>query len=101
MNSLGRVFRVSVAGESHGPAIAVLIDGCPAGLPLGVEDFAADLEGRRGGRAGTTPRREDDTPEIVSGVFNGRTSGAPILAVFPNHCSSPEDPKIRSLVPAE
>jgi chorismate synthase len=89
MNSLGRVFRVSVAGESHGPAIAVLIDGCPAGLPLGVEDFAADLERRRGGRPGTTTRREDDAPEIVSGVFNGRTSGAPILAVFPNRDARP------------
>jgi chorismate synthase len=90
MNSLGRIFRVSVAGESHGPAIGVLIDGCPPGVPLAVEDFAADLDRRRGGRPGTTARREDDVPEILSGVYNGRTTGTPILAVVHNRDVRPE-----------
>jgi chorismate synthase len=89
MNSLGRIFRVSLAGESHGPGIAVLIDGCPPGIPLAVEDFAADLERRRGGRPGTTARREDDVPEIVSGVYRGRTTGSPILALFRNQDARP------------
>ena len=84
MNSLGRIFRVSVAGESHGPAVCVVIDGCPPGISLTVADFAADLDRRRGGRPGTTARREDDVPEIVSGVFNDRTTGAPILALVHN-----------------
>jgi chorismate synthase len=90
MNSLGRIFRVSVAGESHGPAIGVLIDGCPPGVPLAVEDFAADLDRRRGGRPGTTARREDDVPEILSGVYNSRTTGTPILAVVHNRDARPE-----------
>ena len=90
MNSLGRVFRVSVAGESHGPAVSVVIDGCPPGIPLAVADFAADLDRRRGGRPGTTARREDDVPEIVSGVFGGLTTGAPILALFHNRDARPE-----------
>jgi len=90
MNSFGRVFRVSLAGESHGPAIAVIVDGCAPGIPLAVEDFAADLERRRGGQPGTTARREDDVPKIVSGVYNGRTTGAPILAVVHNRDARPE-----------
>jgi chorismate synthase len=89
MNSLGHIFRVSLAGESHGPAIGVLIDGCPPGVPLAVEDFEADLERRRGGKPGTTSRREDDVPEIVSGVYNGRTGGSPILALFRNRDVTP------------
>jgi len=62
----------------------VVIDGCPPGIPLAVADFAADLDRRRGGQPGTTARREDDVPEIVSGVFNGLTTGAPILALLHN-----------------
>jgi chorismate synthase len=90
MNSLGCLFRVSVAGESHGPGIGVVIDGCPPGVPLAAEDFAADLDRRRGGRPGTTARREDDVPEILSGVYEGRTTGAPILAVVRNRDARPE-----------
>jgi len=84
MNSLGRVFRVSLAGESHGPAIGVMIDGCPPGIPLVPGDFTTDLDRRRGGRAGTTGRREADVPEIMSGVLDERTTGAPILVLVRN-----------------
>jgi len=86
MNSFGRLFRVTLAGESHGPDIAVVVDGCPAGLPLAAEDFAADLARRRSARpgAGTTPRVESDRPQIVSGVYNGRTTGSPLLLLFAN-----------------
>ena len=89
MNSFGRVFRVSIAGESHGSAIAMVIDGCPPGVPLAAGDFAADLDRRRGGRPGSTARVEDDVPEIVSGVFNGLTTGAPILALVGNRDADP------------
>jgi chorismate synthase len=89
MNSFGRMFRVEIFGESHGPAVGVLIDGCPAGLPLAAADFEADLERRRAGRPGTTPRREPDRPEIVSGVFEGRTTGAPVLIRFANEAADP------------
>jgi len=85
MNSFGRNFRLSILGESHGPCVGILIDGCPAGLPLEVEEFMPDLERRRGGGAkGTTPRREDDRPILQSGVHQGRTTGAPILVLFEN-----------------
>lgn len=84
MNSFGRMFRVHIFGESHGPAVGVLVDGCPAGLLLGPADLEADLERRRAGRRGTTPRREPDRPDIVSGVLDGRTTGAPILIRFAN-----------------
>jgi len=84
MNSTGRIFRVSIFGESHGPVIGVVIDGCPAGLPLGSEDFNPDLDRRKAGRAGTTPRVEEDIPEIVSGHFNGHTTGAPLAIMFRN-----------------
>jgi chorismate synthase len=84
MNTFGRIFRISIFGESHGPQIGVTIDGCPHGMPLKVEDFLADLGRRRSGAEGTTPRMEDDLPEIVSGWFNGFTTGAPLTIVFQN-----------------
>jgi chorismate synthase len=84
MNTFGNIFRVSVFGESHGPAIGVSIDGCPPGIPLEINDFADDLGRRRSGRKGTTPRKEADQPEILSGVFNGRTSGSPITIISRN-----------------
>jgi chorismate synthase len=72
MNSFGRQFRVSIFGESHGPSVGIIIDGCPAGLKLSAEDFTEDIERRKGGQQkGTTPRKEDDTPIFLSGVFNG------------------------------
>jgi chorismate synthase len=85
MNSYGRLFRVSIFGESHGKAVGIVVDGCPAGIGLEVSDFLPDLERRKPGAAGTTPRQEDDMPEIVSGVFNGKTTGSPITVLFENN----------------
>jgi len=84
MDSFGRSFRVSLFGESHGPAVGVLIDGCPAGLPLAVSDFEADLGRRRAGAEGTTARVEADAPVMTSGIFQDRTTGAPLLIRFEN-----------------
>ena len=84
MNTFGRLFRVSIWGESHGPAIGALIDGCPAGLPLCPQDLEEDLRRRRPGETGTTARRETDELTIESGLFEGRTTGAPILIRIAN-----------------
>lgn len=84
MNSYGTQFRISLFGESHGPLIGVVLDGVPAGLPLSQEDFLADLARRKSGQKGSTPRRESDLPELVSGVCDGRTTGAPLTIVFRN-----------------
>ncbi|MEP7109731.1 MAG: chorismate synthase [Ferruginibacter sp.] len=84
MNSFGRIFRVSIFGESHGECVGINIDGCPAGLPLTVDDFAADIERRKAGAKGTTPRKEADLPRIMNGVFNGNSTGAPIIILFDN-----------------
>src|SRR6202162_706773 len=85
MNSFGRIFRISIFGESHGESVGILIDGCPAGLPLTLDDFLPDLERRKGGtQKGTTPRKEEDMPIFKSGIFNDRTTGAPITILFEN-----------------
>lgn len=85
MNSFGRIFRISIFGESHGQAIGVTIDGVPPGINLSADDFMADLNRRKAGAKGTTPRKEDDTPEIVSGWVNGHTTGAPLTILFRNN----------------
>ncbi len=86
MNSFGRIFRVSIFGESHGESVGIVIDGVPAGLPLTEEDLLPDLERRKGGKQkGTTPRQEADYPFFKSGLFNGKTSGAPISIFFENN----------------
>ncbi|TAF90999.1 MAG: chorismate synthase, partial [Bacteroidetes bacterium] len=85
MNQYGTLFTVTIFGESHGPKIGIVIGGCPAGLALTPEHFLYDLERRKGGnQKGTTPRKEADYPIIVSGVFNGFTTGAPITILFEN-----------------
>ncbi len=84
MNRFGRIFSVSLYGESHGVQVGAVIDGCPAGIPLTESDMEADFARRRAGGRGTTPRHEPDLPKIVSGVFRGRTTGAPIAVVFEN-----------------
>jgi len=84
MNSIGTIFRVSIFGESHGPALGVIIDGCPPGIEFSEQDMENDIKRRMPGAAGTTPRREPDVPEIISGVFNGRTTGAPLTILFRN-----------------
>ena len=84
MNSFGRLFRVSIFGESHGEAIGTVIDGVAPGIQLAPEDFAADIARRKSGAKGTTPRIEEDIPEIISGVYNGFTTGAPLTILFRN-----------------
>lgn len=84
MNTFGRIFRVSLFGESHGTSVGVIIDGCPAGIPIAFADFENDFNRRRSGAKGTTPRKEADIPRIMSGVFNDFTTGAPITILFEN-----------------
>lgn len=84
MNSFGRFFKVEIFGESHGKQVGVVIDGCPAGIDLCEADLIPDLQRRRSGKIGTTPRIEADEPHIVSGVFNGKTCGTPITILFDN-----------------
>ncbi len=84
MNSFGKLFRVSIIGESHGNYVGIVIDGCPAGLPLKVEDFVTDIDRRRPGALGTTTRKEDDLPQLMTGVFNDITTGAPLTILFEN-----------------
>ncbi len=84
MNSFGRLFRISILGESHGPCVGILIDGCPAGIPLSEEEFLPDLNRRKSGRPGTTARKEEDRPSLMSGLFHGTTTGAPVLILFEN-----------------
>lgn len=84
MNSFGRIFRIHIFGESHGENIGVVIDGCPAGISLQISDFEYDLARRRSGAPGTTARHETDVPAIVSGLYNGYTTGAPLTILFKN-----------------
>jgi len=84
-NSFGQAFRITTAGESHGPANVVIIDGCPPGIPLSVEDLAVDLGRRRPGQSHiVTQRQEADEPEILAGVFEGRTTGTSIAILVRN-----------------
>ena len=91
MNSFGRIFRVHIFGESHGECVGLTIDGCPAGLLLSADDFIADIDRRKPGAKGTTPRKEDDIPQIKTGLFNGKTTGAPITILFENKNTRSED----------
>jgi len=100
MNSFGRLFRVHIFGESHGESVGINIDGCPAGLPLKVEDFLADIERRKGGtQKGTTPRQESDMPIFKSGIFNDTTTGAPITILFENNNTRSGDYQKQRAVP--
>ena len=91
MNTFGNKFRISIFGESHGPYIGVTVDGILPGLPLKEEDFSEDLKRRKAGAPGTTPRIEADVPEIISGVCDGHTTGAPLTILFRNENTRPED----------
>ena len=93
MNSFGSKFRVEIFGESHGEAIGVVVDGAKAGIPLSKEDFMEDILRRKSGSKGTTPRIEPDEPEILSGVFEGHTTGAPIAIIFRNTNTKSSDYK--------
>lgn len=94
MNSFGTLFKVEIFGESHGVGVGVVLDGCPAGIALQKEDFEEDLARRRSGALGTTPRSEKDAPALVSGVYRGKTTGAPLCIYFANeniHSADYED----------
>ncbi len=92
MNSFGKFFRISIFGESHGPSVGIIIGSCPAGLSLSISDFETDIERRKGGiQKGTTPRKEDDNPVFLSGVFNGKTTGSPLTIIFENNNTSSAD----------
>ncbi|MCD4798920.1 MAG: chorismate synthase, partial [Methanosarcinales archaeon] len=84
-NTFGKAFSITTWGESHGPAIGVVIDGCPPGLELTEADIQLELDRRRPGQSEiTTPRQEDDRVEILSGVFEGKTTGTPIAMQVKN-----------------
>lgn len=91
MNTFGNKFRISIFGESHGPSVGILIDGCPAGIQLDENDFLEDLSRRKPGAKGTTTRIEGDRPVIKSGVFQGLTTGTPILIEFQNNNTQSKD----------
>lgn len=100
MNSFGRIFRVNIFGESHGPSVGIVIDGCPAGMLLSEEDFITDLERRKGGlQKGTTPRKEDDKPIFLSGLFNQKTTGAPLTILFENNNTRSTDYEKQLAIP--
>jgi chorismate synthase len=89
-NSLGHIFKITTWGESHGKAIGVVIDGCPAGLEISDDEINAALSLRAPGKnAYTSPRSEKDHAEILSGVFEGKTTGAPISIIIPNKDADP------------
>jgi chorismate synthase len=84
-SSFGRIFKLTTWGESHGPALGVVIEGCPAGIPLTVEEIQIELDRRRVGQSKvTSPRGETDRAELLSGVFDGITTGAPISLITYN-----------------
>lgn len=91
MNHFGRLFQISIYGESHGNSVGVILDGVKPGIPLSSADFTADLLRRKSGGKGTTPRIETDEIIIESGVFNGYTTGAPILLRFLNQNTKSKD----------
>lgn len=91
MNTEGRIFRVSLFGESHGQGVGAVLDGVPPGLPLTADEFEADLERRRAGADGTTGRKEPDVPEIVSGLYRDHTTGTPLCILFRNRDTRSSD----------
>lgn len=100
MNSFGRMFRVSVFGESHGPCAGVTIDGLPAGINLDLDSFLPDLERRKGGlQKGTTPRMEEDLPLFQSGIFQGYSTGAPLTMIFENKNTRSADYEKQRAIP--
>jgi chorismate synthase len=84
-NSFGTLFRITTFGESHGVGIGVIIDGCPAGVPLDISEIQAALDRRRPGQSAlTTPRQEADRVQVQSGTFEGVTTGTPISLFIAN-----------------
>lgn len=91
MNGFGRIFRIQIFGESHNFAVGVVIDGCPPGIKITKKDFISDIERRKGGKTGTTDRKEDDIPQIISGIFNNFSTGSPITIIFKNNDTKSKD----------
>jgi chorismate synthase len=91
MNVFGNALRISIFGESHGDLIGITIDGCPSGLMIKPDEFNTDLSRRKSGKIGTTPRKELDQPEFVSGIYQERTTGAPITILFRNQNTKSKD----------
>lgn len=91
-NTIGNIFRVTTFGESHGTGIGAVVDGCPAGLQLSLEAMQADLDRRRPGQSHiTTQRKESDTVQLLSGIFEGKTTGTPIALFIPNEDQRSKD----------
>jgi chorismate synthase len=91
-NSFGQLFRITTFGESHGEAIGVIIDGCPAQLPVDLDYIQGELDKRKPGQSKiTTQRKESDTVKILSGVFEGKTTGTPIMMLIPNEDQRSKD----------
>lgn len=91
-NSFGNLFRITTFGESHGPAIGVTLDGCPSGIPITVEEIQKELERRKPGQSKiVTQRKEEDEVEILSGVFEGKTTGTPIALLIRNKDQKSKD----------
>ncbi len=91
-NSFGQLLRITTFGESHGPALGVIIDGCPAGIAFSIDDLIPELQRRRPGQSAvTTARSEDDMPVILSGVFEGKTTGMPIAVIIENKNQRSQD----------
>ncbi len=91
-NTFGHLFRITTFGESHGGGVGVVVDGCPPQLEISAEEIQVDLDRRRPGQSKiTTPRKETDTCEIVSGVFQGQTLGTPITILVRNKDQRPQD----------
>ena len=91
-NTFGKLFTVTSFGESHGPALGCVVDGCPPGMPLSPEDMQADLDRRKPGQSRfTTQRKEADAIQILSGVFEGKTTGTPIGLMIENTDQRPRD----------
>ena len=91
-NTFGQLFRISTFGESHGQAIGVIIDGCPARLPIDMDFIQSELDKRRPGQSKiTTQRKESDTVQVLSGIFEGKTTGTPIALLIPNEDQRSKD----------
>ena len=91
-STFGTLFRVTTAGESHGPGNVCIVDGCPPGLELSIDDLIPDLQRRKPGQSRiVSPRKEDDAPEILSGVFEGKTTGTPIAILIRNKDQRSQD----------
>ena len=91
MNEFGKIFKINIYGESHNDSVGVLIDGIPSGIKLDVSDFNEDIDRRRPFKVGQTTRKEADLPLIESGLFNGYTTGTPMLIRFENNNTNSND----------